>query len=49
MCRWRPCRDQRRGYDVFDLLRRIDPAIAYYILKCGYAFLYTLVVSVSLI
>jgi DHA3 family tetracycline resistance protein-like MFS transporter len=31
------------------LLRRIDPATAYYILKCGYALLYTLVVSVSLI
>lgn len=31
------------------MLRRIDPAIAYYTLKCGYAFLYTLVVSVSLI
>jgi DHA3 family tetracycline resistance protein-like MFS transporter len=34
---------------VLDLLRRIDPAIAYYILKCGYAFFFTLVVSVSLI
>jgi DHA3 family tetracycline resistance protein-like MFS transporter len=31
------------------LLRRIDPAIAYYTLKCGYAFFYTLVISVSLI
>jgi DHA3 family tetracycline resistance protein-like MFS transporter len=31
------------------LLRRIDPAIAYYVLKCGYAFFYTLVISVSLI
>lgn len=30
-------------------MRRIDPATAYYILKCGYALLYTLVVSVSLI
>jgi DHA3 family tetracycline resistance protein-like MFS transporter len=27
----------------------IDPAIAYYVLKCGYALFYTLVVSVSLI
>ena len=31
------------------LLRRLDPAIAYYILKCGYALFYTLVISVSLI
>jgi MFS transporter, DHA3 family, tetracycline resistance protein len=34
------------------LLRRSignDPALAYYVLKCGYALLYTLVVSVSLI
>jgi MFS transporter, DHA3 family, tetracycline resistance protein len=35
---------------VLDLLRRtIDPAVAYYILKCGYAFFFTMVVSVSLI
>ena len=30
-------------------MRRIDPAIAYYTLKCGYALFYTLVISVSLI
>jgi DHA3 family tetracycline resistance protein-like MFS transporter len=34
---------------VVGLLRRLDPAIAYYILKCGYALFYTLVISVSLI
>lgn len=35
---------------MLDLLRRtIDPAIAYYVLKCGHAFFFTLVVSVSLI
>ncbi len=32
-----------------DLLTRIDPAITYYTLKCGYALFYTIVVSVSLI
>jgi len=37
---------------VLSLLRRSigrDPALAYYVLKCGYALLYTLVVSVSLV
>lgn len=51
VCEW-DCPQGIRGYDVHDLLRRtlgIDPAIAYYILKCGHALFYTLVVSVSLI
>jgi MFS transporter, DHA3 family, tetracycline resistance protein len=40
----------QRRYDVLDLFRRsIDPAVAYYVLKCGYAFFFTMVVSVSLI
>ncbi len=34
---------------MFGLLRRTDPAIAYYTLKCGHALFFTLVVSVSLI
>ena len=51
VCEW-DCPQGIPGYDVHDLLRRtlgIDPAIAYYILKCGHALFYTLVVSVSLI